>query len=66
MMAKTYDPACFALAEHFLQDEPISSREAAAHELALLIQQTVEDWIEYEHTDAGRRSDEYVAIYGSR
>lgn len=45
----TYDPACYDLAEHFLQDEPFgnpgeTSYEQACHDLALTIQQAVEDW----------------------
>jgi hypothetical protein len=51
-MAKSYDPACYKLAEHFLRDEPISedstpydyAYEQACHDLALTIQQAVEDW----------------------
>lgn len=47
-MAKTYDPACYELAEHFLQDEPCRSDpelyKKHCHSLALEIQQTVEDW----------------------
>lgn len=47
-MAKSYDPACYELAEHFLRDEPISEHstpyEQACHDLALTIQQAVEDW----------------------
>lgn len=48
-MAKTYDPACYELAEHFLKDEPFgnpneTSYEQACHDLALTIQKAVEDW----------------------
>ena len=48
MSVKTYDPACYELAEHFLKDEPASEHstpyEQACHDLALTIQQAVEDW----------------------
>lgn len=48
MSVKTYDPACYELAEHFLKDQPISEHstpyEQACHDLALTIQQAVEDW----------------------
>lgn len=51
-MAKTYDPACYALAEKFLQDEPCSRDPALfkkhCHSMALEIQQTAEDWF-YDH-----------------
>lgn len=45
---KTYDPACYELAEYFLKDEPIGEYstpyEQACHDLALTIQQAIEDW----------------------
>lgn len=50
MVTRTYDPACFALAEYFLRDEP-SVREDpelyALHcsDLASEIQDTVENWL---------------------
>lgn len=48
MTVKTYDPASYELAEHFLQDEPCRSDPVLykkhCHSLALEIQQTVEDW----------------------
>lgn len=47
-MIKTYDPACYELAEHFLEHEPVSEYstpyEQACRDLALTIQQAVEDW----------------------
>lgn len=47
-MVKTYDPASYALAEHFLQDEPCRSDpvlyEKHCDDLARTIQQAVEDW----------------------
>jgi hypothetical protein len=47
-MVKTYDPACYELAEHFLQDEPCVAdpdlHKKYLHSLALDIQQAVEDW----------------------
>jgi|ERR1700744_819321 len=45
---KTYDPASYDLAEHFLQDEPCRKDpelyKKHCHSLALEIQQAVEDW----------------------
>jgi len=47
-MPKTYDPACYALAEHFLRDEPcafnpiVFARHCDA--LAKEFQQVAEDW----------------------
>ena len=44
MRAITYDPKCYELAEHFLQDEePWLNQENAKVELARLIQRCVED-----------------------
>ncbi|MGY3615715.1 hypothetical protein [Bradyrhizobium sp. USDA 10063] len=47
-MTKTYDPECYALAEHFMQDEPVRNDPELyalyCHDLALEIQQTVEDF----------------------
>lgn len=47
-MVKTYDPACFDLAQHFLADEPCRNDpklyERHRHTLSLAIQQAVEDW----------------------
>ncbi len=56
-MVKTYDPACYDLAEYFLQDEPCSDDPALfkkhCHSLAIEIQQAVEDWCYApEHADA--------------
>ena len=45
MAAKTYDVRCGELAEHFLQDEP--DLRDRAKELALHIQEAIEDWIAY-------------------
>ena len=48
MSVKTYDPAAYDLAEHFLQDEPCRNDpelyKKHCHSLALEIQQAVEDW----------------------
>lgn len=47
---KSYDPACYDLAAHFLADEPISqmpTAERARQELAAHIQEEVERWIMY-------------------
>jgi len=42
---KAFDPACLVLATHFLADEPAFMRESA-DELAMFVQQAVEDWTE--------------------
>lgn len=46
MSVKTYDPACYELAEHFLQDDATDPElfKKHCHSLALEIQQAVEDW----------------------
>lgn len=46
-MAKTFDPKCFELAEHFLADEPGLNTEAAKTTLAIEIQQAIEGEIEF-------------------
>ena len=46
MSAKTYDPACYTLAEHFLPRGP--ELEGLRDRLAAHIQTTIEDWLEYE------------------
>jgi len=45
---KSYDSKCYDLAEAFLSDEPALNNEALCHELALEIQQTIENFIAYE------------------
>jgi hypothetical protein len=45
-MVKSYDERSFELAQYFLADESGAGR-SDAHELALEIQETIEDWIEY-------------------
>jgi hypothetical protein len=57
-MIKSYDPACYQLAEHFLQDGPISTApatyRAACDDLAKTVQQAVEDWFySTKRTDGG-------------
>jgi len=44
-MAKTYDPACYALAEQFLADEPSLNTEDAKVTLAAHIQESIESEI---------------------
>ena len=48
MTVKTYDPASYELAEHFLQDEPCRKAKALyekhADNLAKAIQTAIEDW----------------------
>lgn len=46
MTAKTYDSKSLDLAEHFLQDETGLNTVSNCEELARVIQQAVEDWIE--------------------
>lgn len=43
----TFDPKCWELAEHFLQDEPGLNTEAAKTTLAAEIQQAIENEIEF-------------------
>jgi hypothetical protein len=43
---RSYDPACFELAERFLFDEPALKDRAS--DLAAHIQSEIESWIEYE------------------
>lgn len=54
-MVKTYDPACYDLAEHFLIAEPCSDDpelyKKYCHDLALTIQQAVEDWFIFPSTE---------------
>jgi hypothetical protein len=45
MPTKTYDPACFDLAETFLQDVPNLWTKDRAHRLAIEIQEAVEIFI---------------------
>lgn len=45
MPVKTYDLKSYDLAEAFLEDEPHLNNERRRHELALLIQATIEDFI---------------------
>jgi len=46
-MAKTFDPRCFELAEHFLSDHPHLNTEAAKTTLAAEIQDTIELEIQF-------------------
>lgn len=48
-MAKTYDSKCYELAEHFADDLRLGSpseRRAKVHELALLFQETADDFMQ--------------------
>lgn len=50
MVTKPYDPACFALAEYFLQDEPSVRGDPelfalCCGDLALEIQDIIENWL---------------------
>ena len=40
-----YDPKCYALAEDFLEDEPLLNRESCRKELAQEIQTAIESWV---------------------
>ena len=53
-MAKTFDPRCYELAEHFLSDHPHLNSEAARITLAQQIQQTIEDELEFMETVEGK------------
>ncbi len=57
MTVKTYDPSSYELAEHFLQDESGSDDQTIykkrCHDLALEIQQAVEDWFFMNGDDDG-------------
>lgn len=46
-IVKTYDSSCYELAKLFLSDEPDLNNERCRHSLALEIQQTIEDEIEF-------------------
>lgn len=46
MSAKTYDPACYALAEHFIGSKP--EHEKARDLLAKHLQSEVETWLEFD------------------
>lgn len=50
----SYDSRCYDLAEVFLDDEPHLNAESYRTELAQLIQNTIEDFIEFER--GARRS----------
>ena len=44
-MSGTYDSRCYELAELFLSDTPQLATAAHKHQLALAIQQAIEDYI---------------------
>lgn len=46
-LVKTYDQRCYDLAAIFLSDETDLNNEKAKHSLALEIQQTIEDEIDF-------------------
>lgn len=48
MTAKTYDSKCYDLASAFLSDTPDINTESSRDKLSAHIQQTIEDWIQYE------------------
>ena len=52
----SFDPACFDLAQIFLEDEP--RLRARVKELAQAIQDAIEDWIETNRDDADATSDD--------
>ena len=47
MSVHSYDPKCWNLAKAFLADRPELNNDVNAHNLALEIQQTIEDEIDY-------------------
>jgi hypothetical protein len=46
-MTKTFDPTCYQLAAHFLDDYPSLDTEAARTTLAAAIQQCIEDELRF-------------------
>jgi hypothetical protein len=48
----SYDPRCYDLASVFLEDEPLLFSDARCKELAQLIQDRIESFIEYERAHA--------------
>lgn len=51
MTVRNYDSRCYDLAEVFLSDEPHLNTDRRRHELALLIQSAIEDWIAHEQSN---------------
>lgn len=50
----SYDRKCYDLAETFLEDDLIGiNHKARCHELAQLIQTTIEDWMSFNRPDLG-------------
>ncbi len=60
MTIKSYDEKSYELAEHFLADEPALNTGSNAHQLALCIQEAVEDWFESKRRESTEESDEGV------
>lgn len=48
---RTYDSRCYDLAETFLEDTPHLNTESRRDELATMIQQQIESFIEYEQSN---------------
>ena len=46
MTVKTYDSKCYELAEWFLDEAEELNTKSRRHDLALTIQQAIEDWFE--------------------
>ena len=61
---KTYDTRVHELAELFLSDEVHLATQQNAHELALEIQTTIEDWIDSRNAEIAMR--EYERTDGTR
>jgi hypothetical protein len=51
-----FDPQCYQLAISFLLDHPAINTPGNQDLLAVMIQRTIEDWIEYETDRADHRS----------
>lgn len=55
-MTKTYDPKCYDLASEFIPGD-VSGRAAAVRELAEVIQDTVEDWLDFKQRELDMKND---------
>jgi hypothetical protein len=58
-MSKLFDPCCYTLACHFIDDLPHAT-EANRNELASTIQEAIEEWLQYQDAAAQAALDAYV------
>jgi transcriptional regulator len=61
-MVKSYNVRVHELAELFLSDEKDLATQHNAHELALAIQETIEDWIEEKQIEISRREIDATVV----